>query len=174
MLISAVPPIMVRSPANPEGVPMEVFDGLRAGLARNRGQLYREFAAVFYGANRPGANVSQPLLDQLWRLCMQTGLKHSYECVKAFSETDFTEDLKNFDVPTLVLHGEDDQVVPVDITGRRTAELVPGAQAIFYPAAPHGVTDTHLDQVNADLLTFLRRSPAKQGRREPMAAVAAR
>jgi non-heme chloroperoxidase len=172
VLISAVPPIMVRSPSNPDGQPLELFDGFRAGLARDRGQLYREFAALFYGTNRPGAKVSQPLLDQLWRLCMQTGLKNSYECIKAFSETDFREDLKKFDVPTLVLHGEDDQVVPIDISGRKTARLIKGAQAIFYPAAPHGITDTHQDQVNADLLKFVRSVQGSYARRERMTAVA--
>ena len=174
VLISAVPPIMARTPSNPDGLPMELFDGFRAGLASNRGQLYREFAALFYGTNRPGANVSQPVLDQLWRLCMQAGLKNSYECVKAFSETDFREDLEKFDVPTLVVHGEDDQVVPIDITARKTARLVTGAQAIFYPAAPHGITETHQDQLNADLLTFLRRSQTNLGRRERMTAAAPR
>jgi non-heme chloroperoxidase len=172
VLISAVPPIMVRSPSNPDGQPLELFDGFRAGLARDRGQLYREFATLFYGTNRPGAKVSQPLLDQLWRLCMQTGLKNSYECIKAFSETDFREDLKKFDVPTLVLHGEDDQVVPIDISGRKTAKLVKGAQAIFYPAAPHGITDTHQDQVNADLLKFVRSVQGSNARRERMTAAA--
>jgi non-heme chloroperoxidase len=165
VLISAVPPIMVRGPSNPEGLPMELFDGFRAGLARNRSQLYRDFAALFYGTNRPGANVSQPVLDQLWRLCMQAGLNNSYECVKAFSETDFREDLAKFDVPTLVIHGEDDQVVPIDLTGRKTAQSVKGAQAIFYPAAPHGITETHQDQLNADLLAFLR-SSAETSRRD--------
>ena len=174
VLISAVPPIMARTPSNPDGLPMELFDGFRAGLARNRGQLYREFAALFYGTNRPGANVSQPVLDQLWRLCMQAGLKNSYECVKAFSETDFREDLEKFDVPTLVVHGEDDQVVPIDLTGRKTAKLVKDAQTIFYPAAPHGITETHLDQLNADLLTFLRRSQTNLGRRERVTAAASR
>jgi non-heme chloroperoxidase len=169
VLISAVPPIMARSPSNPEGLPMELFDGFRAGLLRNRGQLYREFAALFYGTNRPGANVSQPVLDQLWRLCMQTGLKNSYECVKAFSETDFREDLAKFDVPTLVVHGEDDQVVPIGISGRKTAKLVKGAQSIFYPAAPHGITETHQDQLTADLLAFLRSLPAKRVRDREMA-----
>ncbi len=172
VLISAVPPIMVRSPSNPDGQPLELFDGFRAGLARDRGQLYREFAALFYGTNRPGAKVSQPLLDQLWRLCMQTGLKNSYECIKAFSETDFREDLKKFDVPTLVLHGEDDQVVPIEISGQKTAKLVKGAQAIFYPAAPHGITDTHQDQVNADLLKFVRSVQGSDARRERMTAAA--
>lgn len=174
VLISAVPPILVRSPSNSDGLPLELFDGIRAGLARDRAQFYRDFGALFYGVNRPGAKVAQPLLDQFWRLCMQAGLKNSYECVEAFSETDFREDLKRFDVPTLVLHGEDDQIVPLDISGRKTAESVAGSQAIFYPAAPHGITDTHQDQVNADLLTFLRRSRENRGRREEMTAVAAR
>ena len=174
VLISAVPPIMVKSPSNPDGLPIELFDGFRAGLAKDRGQLYREFAALFYGTNRPGAKVSQPILDQLWRLCMQTGLKNSYECVKAFSETDFREDLKKIDIPTLVLHGEDDQVVPIGISGRKTAKLVKGAQAVFYPAAPHGITETHQEQLLADLLEFLRRAPEKQGRREVAAATVSR
>ena len=172
VLISAVPPIMVRNASNPDGQPLELFDGFRAGLARDRGELYRQFAALFYGTNRPGAKVSQPLLDQLWRLCMQTGLKNSYECIKAFSETDFREDLKKFDVPTLVLHGDDDQVVPIDISGRKTAKLVKGAQAIFYPAAPHGITDTHQDQVNADLLKFVRSVQPSSARPERMTAAA--
>jgi non-heme chloroperoxidase len=172
VLISAVPPIMVRSSSNPDGLPPELFDSFRAGLARDRGELYRQFAALFYGTNRPGAKVSQPLLDQLWRLCMQAGLKNSYECVKAFSETDFREDLKKFDVPTLVLHGEDDQVVPIDISGRKTAKLVKGAQAIFYPAAPHGITDTHQDQVNADLLKFVRSVQPSNARSERLTAAA--
>jgi non-heme chloroperoxidase len=174
VLISAVPPILVRSPSNPEGLPMEAFDGIRAGLAGDRGQFYRDFGVLFYGVNRPGAKVSQPVLEQFWRLCMQAGLKNSYDCVKAFSETDFREDLKRFDVPTLVLHGEDDQIVPVNLTGRKTAKLVAGAQAVFYPAAPHGITDTHQDQVNADLLAFLLRSRENQGRRERMTAASAR
>jgi non-heme chloroperoxidase len=166
VLISAVPPIMAKSGSNPDGLPMELFDGFRAGLAKDRGQLYREFAALFYGTNRPGAKVSQPILDQLWRLCMQTGLRNSFECVKAFSETDFREDLKKFDVPTLVMHGEDDQVVPIDISGRKTAKLVKGAQTAFYPAAPHGITETHQEQLVTDLVKFLRGAAAKQGQRE--------
>jgi len=161
VLISAVPPGMVKSASNPEGLPIELFDGFRAGLAGNRGELYQQFAALFYGTNRPGAKVSQPVIDQLWRLCMQCGLKASYECVKAFSETDFREDLKRFDVPTLVIHGEDDQVVPVDISARKTAKLVKDAQLIVYPKAPHGVTESHQAQLDADILKFLRTS-AKQ------------
>lgn len=172
VLISAVPPILIRNSSNPDGLPLELFDGIRAGLARDRAQFYRDFGVAFYGVNRPGSTVPQPVLDQFWRLCMQAGLKSSYECVRAFSETDFREDLKKFDVPTLVLHGEDDQIVPIDLTGRKTAALIPGARSIFYPAAPHGITDTHQDQVNADLLAFLRRSQASLPRAERMVAAA--
>src|SRR5690606_29408127 len=113
VLIGAVPPLMLQTAANPEGIPIEVFDGLRSSLLTDRGTFYREFAIPFYGANRPGSEVSKVVLDQFWRLCMQVGLKNAYECIKAFSETDFTQDLKAFDVPTLILHGEDDQIVPV-------------------------------------------------------------
>jgi non-heme chloroperoxidase len=173
VLISAVPPLMMKNPSNPDGLPMELFDGFRAGLAANRGELYQQFAALFYGTNRPGAKVSQPIIDQLWRLCMQTGLKNSYECIKAFSETDFREDLKKFDIPTLVMHGEDDQVVPINISGRKTAKLVKGAQAIFYPNAPHGITESHQGQLDADILAFVRGLPQKQARREATAAGAA-
>ena len=155
-LISAVPPIMVKSDANPEGLPVAVFDGLRARLAKDRSQFYKEFAMQFYGANRPGAQVSQGVLDQFWLWSMQSGQKNAYECIKAFSETDFTEDLQKFDVPTLVLHGEDDQIVPVKDSARKSARLIKGAQEIYYPGAPHGLTATLQDQFNADLLTFLR------------------
>lgn len=156
VLVSAVPPGMVKSAWNPGGLPIELFDGFRAGLAGNRGELYQQFAALFYGTHRPGAKVSQPIIDQLWRLCMQTGLKASYECVKAFSETDFREDLKRFDVPTLVVHGEDDQVVPVGISARKTAELVTDAKLIVYPGAPHGITESHQAQLDADILAFVK------------------
>lgn len=156
VLISAVPPLLVQTPANPEGLPLEVFDGLRAALATDRASFYRDFAIPFYGANRPGAEIPQAVLDHFWLMCMQVGLKSAYECVKAFSETDFTADLEAFDVPTLVLHGEDDQIVPVDDTGRKAARLIPNAKDIYYPGAPHGITVTHQDQVNADLLSFLR------------------
>ena len=137
-----------------------MFDGLRAGLVNDRPQFYRDFAIQFYGANRPGAKVSQGMLDQFWLWSMQAGLKNAYECIKAFSETDFTEDLKKFDVPTLVLHGEDDQIVPVQDSARKSARLIKGAKDIYYPGAPHGITATHQDQVNAELLAFLRSSPA--------------
>jgi non-heme chloroperoxidase len=156
VLISAVPPLLLKTKANPEGVPLEVFDSLRAGLAKDRSQFYKDFALPFYGANRSGAKVSQGILDQFWLWSMQSGLKNAYDCIKAFSETDFTEDLKKIEVPTLILHGEDDQVVPVNISARNSARLIRGAKAIYYPGAPHGVTTTHQDQVNADLLGFLR------------------
>ena len=156
VLIAAVPPIMLKTPANPEGLPMEVFDGLRAGLVKDRSQFYRDLAIQFYGANRPDAKVSQGTLDQFWLWSMQAGLKNAYESIKAFSETDFTEDLKKIDVPALVLHGEDDQIVPVKDSAKKSAKLIKGAKEIYYPGAPHGITATHQDQVNFDLLEFLR------------------
>ena len=123
VLIGAVPPLVVKSATNPEGLPIEVFDGLRRSLANDRSQFYKDFALIFYGANRPGAKVSQGILDQFWLQSMQAGLNNAYDCVKAFSETDFTEDLKKFDVPALVVHGEDDQIVPINISGKRSAKL---------------------------------------------------
>jgi non-heme chloroperoxidase len=156
VLVSAVPPIMLKSDANPEGLPIEVFDGMRASLAKDRSQFYKDLAVQFYGANRPGAEVTQGVLDQFWLWSMQSGLKNAYESIKAFSETDFTEDLKKFDVPTLVLHGEDDQIVPVKDSARKSARLIKGAQEIYYPGAPHGLTATLQDQFNADLLAFLK------------------
>ena len=156
VLIAAVPPLMLKTPANPEGLPLEVFDAIRAGVARDRSQFYRDLAVQFYGANRPDAKVSQGILDQFWLWSMQAGLKNAYESIKAFSETDFTEDLKKIDVPTLILHGEDDQIVPVHDSARKSARLIKGAKDIYYPGAPHGLTATLQDQVNAELLTFLR------------------
>lgn len=156
VLIAAVPPIMLKTQANPDGLPMEVFDGLRAGLVKDRSQFYADLAIQFYGANRPGATVSQGTLDQFWLWSMQAGLKNAYDSIKAFSETDFTEDLKKIDVPTLVLHGEDDQIVPVKDSAKKSARLIKGAQEIYYPGAPHGLTATHQDQVNLELLKFLR------------------
>jgi non-heme chloroperoxidase len=158
VLVSAVPPIMVQSEANPEGLPIEVFDSLRAGLVMDRSQFYKDLALQFYGANRPGAKVSQGVLEQFWLWSMQAGLKGAYESIKAFSETDFTEDLNKFDVPTLVMHGEDDQIVPVHDSARKSARLIKGAKELYYPGAPHGLTATLQDQVNADLLAFLRSS----------------
>ena len=156
VLIAAVPPIMLKTPANPDGLPMEVFDGIRSGLVKDRSQFYKELAPMFYGANREGANVSQGTLEQFWLWSMQAGLKSAYESVKAFSETDFTDDLKKFDKPTLILHGEDDQIVPVKDSAVKSARLIKGAKDIYYPGAPHGITATHQDQVNADLLAFLK------------------
>jgi len=156
VLIGAVPPILVKSASNPEGIPIEVFDGLRSSLTKDRSQFWKDFAIMFFGANRPGAKVSQGLLDQFWLWSMQGGLKNLYDSIKAFSETDFHEDLKKFDVPTLVMHGEDDQIVPIAISGKRSAKLIKEAKEIFYPGLPHGLTATNGDQVNADLLNFLK------------------
>jgi non-heme chloroperoxidase len=156
VLIGAVPPILVKSASNPDGIPIEVFDGLRSSLTNDRSQFWKDFAIMFFGANRPGAKVSQGLLDQFWLWSMQGGLKNLYDSIKAFSETDFHEDLKKFDVPTLVMHGEDDQIVPIAISGKRSAKLIKGAKEIFYPGLPHGLTATNGDQVNADLLNFLK------------------
>jgi non-heme chloroperoxidase len=161
VLIAAVPPTLLQSPTNPGGLPIELFDGLRSGLASDRAQFYKDFAMPFFGANRPGSKVSQGLLDQFWLWSMQGGLKNSYECVKAFSETQFYEDLKAFDVPTLLMHGEDDQIVPIDVTSRRSARLIANAVEVYYPGLPHGLTATHADLVNRDLLAF-----CQQGRRK--------
>lgn len=158
VLIAAVPPVLIKSATNPEGLPIELFDKLRNDLFENPSEFYRGFAVPFYGANKPGANVPQGTLDQFWLWSMQAGLLNSYECIKAFSETDFTEDLKKFDVPTLVMHGEDDQIVPIKDSAKKSARLIEGAKEIYYPGAPHGLTATLQDQVNADLLAFLQRS----------------
>ena len=149
---------------------MEVFDSLRSNIAKDPSQFYKDLAPVFYGANRPGAKVSQGALDQFWLWSMQAGLKNAYESIKAFSETDFTEDLKKIDVPTLVLHGEDDQIVPVKDSAVKSARLIKSAKDVYYPGAPHGITATHQDQVNAELLAFLRGSPKTSRRGERMMA----
>jgi non-heme chloroperoxidase len=156
VLIGAVPPIMMKSAANPEGLPIEVFDGLRSGLAKDRSQFYKDFALPFFGANRPGATVSEGTLDQFWLQSMQAGLKNVYDCIKAFSETDFTEDLEKFDVPTLILHGEDDQIVPINDSAKKSVQLIKGAKSIFYSGRPHGLFSTYAEQVNADLLEFVK------------------
>jgi non-heme chloroperoxidase len=161
VLIAAVPPLMLKTADNPEGLPIEVFDGLRAGLTKDRSQTYKEFASMFYGANRPGSQVSQGTLDQFWLWSMQAGLKNAYESIKAFSETDFTEDLKKFDIPTLVMHGEDDQIVPVKNSAKKSAQLIKGATEIYYPGLSHGLTATHPDLVNRDLLAFCLQSKRK-------------
>jgi non-heme chloroperoxidase len=155
VLISAVPPVLVKSDANPEGLPMEAADGILAGLANDRSQFYEDLALQFYGANRDGSKVSQGVLDQFWSWSMQSGLKSSYECVKSLAESDFTEDLERFDVPTLLIHGEEDQVVPVT-NSMHSARIIKNAKDVYYPGAPHGLTATHQDQVNAELLAFLQ------------------
>jgi non-heme chloroperoxidase len=156
VLIAAVPPLMLKTAANPEGLPIEVFDKMRADLVKDPSQFYKDLAAPFYGANRPGAKVSQGILNQFWLWSMQAGLLNAYESIKAFSETDHTEDLKKFDVPTLVMHGEDDQIVPVKDSAKKSARLIKGSQEIYYPGAPHGLTATLANQVNSDLLKFLQ------------------
>jgi len=156
-LISAVPPLMLKTPANPGGLPIEVFDGIRAGSIANRSQLYKDLASgPFFGFNRPGAKASQGMIDAFWAQGMQAGHKGALDCIKAFSETDFTEDLKKFDVPTLILHGDDDQIVPIGAAALASAKLVKDATLKIYPGGPHGLTDTHKEQLSADLLAFLK------------------
>ena len=157
VLVSAIPPLMLKTPANPGGVPIEVFDGIRAGVAGDRAQFYRDLGdGPFYGANRPGSNVSQGVKDAFWLWSMQAGLRASYEGVTAFSETDFTQDLKRFDVPTLIIHGEDDQNVPIANTALLSSKLIKKSTLKVYPGAPHGLTVTHKDKFNDDLLTFVK------------------
>jgi non-heme chloroperoxidase len=156
VLVSAIPPVMVKSPSNPGGLPRENFDKLRDGVATDRAQFYRDLAIPFYGANRPGAVISQGIIDTFWNHCMAAGLKGAYDCIEQFSETDFTEDLAKFDVPTLIIHGDDDQIVPIDAAGRASAKLVRNAKLIVYPGASHGLPVTHRDQFNRDLMEFLR------------------
>ncbi|WP_173174567.1 alpha/beta fold hydrolase [Pseudomonas tohonis] len=156
-LIAAVPPLMVRTEANPGGLPVEVFDGIRAASIADRSQLYKDVASgPFFGYNRPGAKPSQGVIDAFWMQGMMAGHKNALDCIKAFSETDFTEDLKKFSIPTLILHGDDDQIVPVDAAARASARLVPHAKLVIYPGAPHGITDTHKEKLGADMLAFLR------------------
>ena len=154
VLISAVPPLMLKTEANPGGLPIEAFDQIRAGVLADRSQFFKDLSAPFYGANRPEAKVSQGLRDSFWLQGMLAGHKAVFDCIKAFSETDFTEDLKKFDVPTLVMHGDDDQIVPIADSALLSAKLVKGATLKTYPGAPHGMCSTHKDQINADLLSF--------------------
>ena len=157
VLVSAVPPLMLKTADNPGGVPLEVFDGIRKASLDNRSQLYLDIASgPFFGFNRPGAKPSQGLIQSFWVQGMQAGHKNTYDSIAAFSATDFRADLKKFDVPTLVVHGDDDQIVPIDNAGRSAAKLIPGAKLLVYPGAPHGLTDTHKDRLNQDLLTFLQ------------------
>ena len=156
VLISAVPPVMLKSARNPGGLPMEVFDDLRDKTAKSRSQFYQDITLPFYGYNRPGAAISQGIRDNWWRQGMMGGIKAQYDCIKAFSETDFTEDLKKIDVPTLVMHGEDDQIVPFADAGPLSAKLLKNSTTRFYPGFPHGMPTTHADVINADLLAFFK------------------
>jgi non-heme chloroperoxidase len=156
VLLSAIPPLMLKTPTNPGGLPIAVFDRLRAGLAADRSQFYRDLTLPFFGANRPGATVSHGVRDAFWSQSMQAGFKAAYECIQAFSETDLTDDLKKFDVPTMIVHGDDDQIVPISASAYLASKLIRGAVLKVYPGAPHGIPVTHRDQFNADLLAFVR------------------
>jgi len=156
VLIGAVPPIMLKTPANPGGLPMDVFDGIRAGVLSDRSQFFKDLSGPFYGANRPGAKVSQGLRDSFWLQGMQAGFKGVIDCIKAFSETDFTDDLKKIDVPTLIMHGDDDQIVPIADSALLSAKLVKDSTLKVYPGLSHGMCQVNKDQINADLLEFIR------------------
>jgi non-heme chloroperoxidase len=156
VLVGAIPPLMLKTEANPGGLPIEVFDQLRAGLSADRSQFYKDLSAPFYGANRSGSKVSQGIREAFWLWSMTVGLKGAYDCIKAFSETDLTEDLKKFNMPTLIIHGDDDQIVPIGASALRSSKIVKGATLKIYTGAPHGLTSTHQERFNADLLSFLR------------------
>ena len=157
-LISAVPPLMVKTEKNPGGLPISVFDGLRAAYTENRPQFYKDLTLPFYGYNRPGAKISEGIREKWWLQSMMGGTKAGYDCIKAFSETDFTEDLKKIDVPTFVMHGDDDQIVPIGAAALMSSKLVKGATLKVYQGFPHGMPTTHADQINNDLLAFLQKS----------------
>ncbi|UCM86463.1 alpha/beta fold hydrolase [Streptomyces marincola] len=158
VLLASVPPLMLKTPANPDGTPIDVFDSIREGVRAERSQFWRDLSETFFGANRPGNKVTQGNKDAFWLMGMQLGIKGALDCVRAFSETDFTEDLKKFDIPALVIHGDDDQIVPIDAAGRRSAEIIPDATLKVYQGAPHGLASVpgFKEQFNADLLAFLR------------------
>jgi non-heme chloroperoxidase len=158
VLIGAVPPLMLKTPANPNGLPLEVFDQIRTGVLADRSQFFKDLSAPFYGANRPGSKVSQGLRDSFWLQGMLCGHKAAYDCVKAFSETDFTEDLKKIDVPTLILHGDDDQIVPIADSAMLSVKLIKGATLKVIPGAPHGMCSTRKDEINAELLAFFKQT----------------
>ena len=160
VLISAVPPLMLKTPANPAGLPIEAFDQIREGVRKDRSQFFEELSTPFYGANKPGANVSQGIRDSFWLQGMLCSFPAAYDCIKAFSETDFTDDLKKFDVPTLVLHGDADQIVPIGAAGLLSSKIIKGAILKVYPGFPHGMCSTNKDQINTDLLAFLKQSAA--------------
>jgi non-heme chloroperoxidase len=156
VLVGAVPPIMLKTPANPDGLPLDVFDGIRAGVQADRAQFFRDLSGPFYGANRAGAKVSQGLRDTFWLIGMQGSLKAELDCIKQFSETDFTEDLKKIEVPTLFIHGDDDQIVPIANSAHKAVKLVRNATLKVYPGAPLGLAATHKHQLNQDLLRFIQ------------------
>jgi len=156
VLVGAVTPLMLKTKANPGGLPIEVFDKIRVGVIADRSQFFKDLTTPFYGANRPGAKVSQGVCDTFWSLGMQGGLKNEFECIKAFSETDFTEDLKKFDVPTLIIHGDDDQIVPIGASAHASSKLIKNATLKIYPGGSHGLADTCKSELNADLLAFLK------------------
>ncbi len=156
VLVSAIPPLMLKTAANPGGLPIDVFDGLRASVQADRSQFYKDLSAPFFGANRPGSKVSQGLRDDFWLQSMMAGIKGAYDCIKVFSETDQTEDLKKFDVPTLIIHGDDDQIVPIGASALLSSKIVKNATLKIYKGAPHGLPSTLKDQLNADLLAFAR------------------
>ena len=156
VLIGAIPPLMLQTPANPDGLPLKVFDDIRAGVLKDRSQFFKDLSVPFFGANRPGATVSQGVLDTFWLLGMQAGLKNAYDCIKVFSETDLTEDLKKIDVPTLIIHGDDDQIVPIAASALLSAKIVNLATLKIYEGAAHGLPTTLKDRLNADLLQFCR------------------
>ncbi|HEY5284480.1 MAG TPA: alpha/beta hydrolase, partial [Polyangia bacterium] len=156
VLVGAVTPLMLKTAANPGGLAMEVFDGIRAGVSADRSQFYRDLTTTLFGANRPGAKVSPGVRDAFWLRGMQGGLRNQLECVKAFSETDFTKDLKQFDVPTLIIHGDDDQIVPIGASAHASAKLIKNAVLKVYPGGPHGLSDTHKNELNTDLLAFIK------------------
>jgi non-heme chloroperoxidase len=156
VLIGAVPPLMLKTPANPGGLPIEVFDQIRAGVTADRSQFFKDLTLPFYGYNRAGAKISEGVRESFWLQGMMAGHKSALDCIKAFSETDFTEDLKKFDVPTLIMHGDDDQIVPIGASAMLSSKLVKGAILKVYPTLPHGMCTTHADQINADLLAFIQ------------------
>src|SRR5437867_2542310 len=156
VLISAIPPLMLKTPANPGGLPIEVFDQIRAGVLADRSQFFKDLTMPFYGYNRPGAKVSEGVRESFWLQGMMAGLPAAYFCIKAFSETDLTEDLKRFDVPTLILHGDDDQIVPIGASALMSSKIVKGSTLKVYPGLPHGMCSTHKDQINTDLLAFIK------------------
>ena len=156
VLVNGIPPLMLKTPTNPDGLPIEAFDAIRAGVLADRSQFFKDLTGPFYGANRPGATVSQGVRDSFWLQGMQAGLKGAFDCIKVFSETDHTEDLKKFDVPTLIIHGDDDQIVPIGASAMLSSKIVKGSTLKVYPGAPHGLPTTHKDQVNTDLLAFLK------------------